>query len=224
MKGFLVEEKNLIIGAHLCFLIVILLPFIFFADQLETWAAELVAGERDHEIAILTVSLLTLDVVLPVPSSFVNTSAMLYLGPITGFIMVFSGLSLGCILGYAFGFYFRKILFDRFYSDRAFRGLTFDLARYGFFTLVMARGIPVIAELSVMAAGYHRYPVFNFLFATLLSNFLLAAIYAGFVAFAVEVQSFGFFIFTLVAVPTLATTVRWVWLKWRSREQRIQAL
>lgn len=216
MKGFVFEEKHLVTGAHVCFLLAILLPFAFFADDLEFWAEQIVAGERTYEIAMLTVGLLTLDVALPVPSSFVNISAMLYLGPYVGFLMVFAGLNLGCIIGYLFGYFFRKALFDRFYSDPAFRKLTFDLARYGFVSLVVARGIPVIAELSVMAAGYHRYPLINFMFASLLSNFILAALYAMFVTVAVEVHSFGFFLFTLVAVPGLALLVRWIWLRTRN--------
>lgn len=215
MKGFFTEEKNLVIGTHVCFLLLILVPFVFFGTELEQIAQEVVAGEHQQEIAMLTIGLLTLDVILPVPSSFVNMSAMLYLGPLPGFIMVFSGLSLGCILGYGFGYYFRKMLFDRFYSDPAFRKLTFDLARFGFVTLVMSRGLPVIAELSVMAAGYHRYPLLNFLAATLLSNFLLAALYALFVTVAVEVHSFAFFVFTLVAVPCTAMLIRWVWVRRR---------
>ncbi len=213
MKGFVFEEKHLVAGVHACFLLVIITPFIFFADHLESWAGQIIAGERNAEIAMLTVSLLTLDVVLPVPSSFVNMSAMLYLGPYAGFLTVFAGLTLGCIFGYGFGYYFRKALFDRFYSDQAFRRLTFDLARFGFVTLVVARGIPVIAELSVMAAGYHRYPLTNFLFATVLSNFILTALYAMFVTVAVEVHSFAFFVFTLVAVPCIAFVIRWLWCR-----------
>ena len=215
MKGFFTKEKNLIIGAHVCFLIMILLPFVWFGSEFELLVTELVSGERDYEIALLTVGSLTLDVLLQVPSSFVNMAAMLYLWPLTGFIMVFSGLSLGCILGYLFGFYFRKTLFDRFYSDPTFRKLTFDLARYGFLTLVVARGMPVLAELSVMAAGYHRYPLKNFLFATMLSNLFLAALYALFTTMAADVNSIYFFVFTLVAVPSLATAAGFVWVYWR---------
>lgn len=215
MKGFFVEERHLVIAAHLCFLMLIIVPFVFFGDDLDMLTEQVVAGEHQQEIAMLTISLLTLDVILPVPSSFVNTSAMLYLGPVAGFLMVFAGLSLGCILGYGFGYYFRKALFDRFYSDSAFRKLTFDLAKYGFLTLVVARGIPIIAELSVMAAGYHRYPLIKFLCATLLSNFLLAGVYALFVTVAIEVHSYGFFLFTLVAVPALAMLTRWAWVTWR---------
>ncbi len=217
MKGFVSDEKNIILGAHLVFLLMILLPFAILGTDFEAWTEQLVSGEHNQEIAILTVTFLTLDVILPVPSSFVNMTAMLYLGPLPGFVFVFSGLSLGCILGYLIGYYFRKMLFDRFYADPAFRKLTFDLARYGFLTLVMSRGIPVVAELSVMAAGYHRYPLTDFLFATLFSNLCLAALYAAFVPIAAEINSLTFFIVTLVVIPCLAMALRYVWVKWRHR-------
>lgn len=218
MKGFFGDEKRIILATHLCFLAMILIPFALFGSEFEGWIEELIAGDHNQEIAILTVTFLTLDVVLPVPSSFVNMTAMLYLGPLAGFIFVFSGLSLGCIVGYLIGYYFRKALFDRFYSDPAFRELTFDLARYGFFTLVMARGIPVVAELSVMAAGYHRYPLTDFLMATLVSNLFLAALYASFVPIAAELNSIAFFAITLIAIPSLTMAIRLAWIKWRHRE------
>ncbi len=215
MKGFFSEEKYLILGTHLVFLSLILLPFALFGNNFESWTEALISGEHNQEIAILTVTFLTLDVLLPVPSSFVNMTAMLYLRPLPGFIFVFAGLSLGCILGYLIGYFFRKRLFDRFYSDPSFRKLTFDLARYGFLTLIMARGIPVVAELSVMAAGYHRYPLTDFLFATLFSNLCLAALYAAFVPIATEMNSIVFTSVTLVLVPSLAMWLRFLWMRWR---------
>ena len=218
MKGFLFKEQNLIVSAQVCFLCLILVPFIFFSAELEAWLEQLVDGERNFEIAAAAITLLSLDVLLPVPSSFVNMATTLYLGPILGFCIVFTGLTVSCLIGYWFGYYFRKALFDRFYQDPAFRKLTFDITRYGFVTLVTARGMLVIAELSVMVAGYHQYPLRNFLFAIVLSNALLALIYAVFVSLSTNVHSPVFLLFTLVAVPCSAIVIRFCWNTWQHRE------
>lgn len=217
MKGFSGNLKRATLIAHLCFLVLIVVPFIFFGTQLDAWIPELLKGEQDAVVIALAIVWLALDVFLPIPSSFVNMTATLYLGPLVGFLVVFLGLSISCWLGYGFGYYFRKALFDRFYEDDDFRQLTFDLTRYGFITLVVARGMPVIAELSVMAAGYHRYPLNKFLFATFVSNAALAGIYAGFVSMVGTVDSLLFLGFTLIAVPAIAIGVRYCWVLLRQQ-------
>jgi hypothetical protein len=85
------------------------------------------------------------------------------------------------------------------------------MTRYGFLTLVSARGMPVMAELGVMAAEFHQYPLRNLLLATLVSNGLLASIYALFVSLSASVHSLAFLAFTLNAAPYTAMLIRWGW-------------
>ena len=78
----------------------ILVPFVFFGSELEPWHADLVAAERNFEIGAAAIALLSLDVLLPLPSSFVNITATLYLGPAMGFAIVSTGFTLSCLIGY----------------------------------------------------------------------------------------------------------------------------
>jgi len=82
----------------------IIIPFILFEKQFEalgTWLAE---GHASGGLAAsIIVALLALDVFLPVPSSIVSTGAGVLLGFWRGVAVIWIGMTIGCVIGYAFG-------------------------------------------------------------------------------------------------------------------------
>jgi len=74
-------------------LLLILLPFALFEDQVTSFAARtLDSGRPGWFIAIFVVALLASDVLLPIPSSFVATAAGYLLGFWWGSFATWAGL------------------------------------------------------------------------------------------------------------------------------------
>lgn len=85
-------------------LILILVPFFIFEDSLTEFGTALLQSEtRKPLLAVLVAGLLASDVLLPVPSSLVSSFAGHMLGFTVGLLAVWSGMMLGCLVGYWIG-------------------------------------------------------------------------------------------------------------------------
>ncbi|MGB7317130.1 MAG: hypothetical protein WBC85_04110, partial [Planktotalea sp.] len=85
-------------------MLLIILPFILFEEQIEKtvdWAIETAPGAP--HLAALIGGALTLDVILPVPSSLINAVAGATLGFSLGTLVCWIGMTLGCLFGYWIG-------------------------------------------------------------------------------------------------------------------------
>lgn len=152
-------------------------------------------------LALLLVALLTLDVLLPVPSSLVALLAVAALGAIGGYLVIFIGLCLGACLGYWLGAgYFR--LLSNWLGLRSWQPgqLTYRLSTL---SLVCLRGVPVLAETSVLAAGMQRYPLRQFLLVTTLANAGLALAYSAIGSLLVEQNALLATILASMVLPGL---------------------
>lgn len=136
-------------------------------------------------LIFLLIALLTLDIVLPVPSSIVALLAVALFGGLGGFLLVFIGLCLGASFGYWLGAGYFQLLSD---------GLTVKEwqqagrlgKRLSTLSLIFLRGVPVLAEASVLAAGMQSYPLKRFLLVTTLANAGLALVYSAVGSFIQE--------------------------------------
>lgn len=205
------NQRKLIVAAHVVFLLLIVGPFFLWEDDIYRLASKYLSGDHQLELAAIVVSLLTLDVFLPVPSSLVGTSAGLVLGWQLGFLSCLVGLSLGSLLGYLVGYLFRKTFFHRYFSDDEFRNLSFDLSQYGFLTLVALRGVPVLAEMSMLAAGFHRFNFSRFLLATFIGNVYVSAVHTYLGATAAESESSYFIAVAFLFIPVVGYSIRYFW-------------
>lgn len=152
-------------------------------------------------LALLLVALLTLDVLLPVPSSLVALLAVAALGAIGGYLVIFIGLCLGACLGYWLGAgYFR--LLSNWLGLRSWQPgqLAYRLSTL---SLVCLRGVPVLAETSVLAAGMQRYPLRQFLLVTTLANAGLALAYSAIGSLLVEQNALLATILASMVLPGL---------------------
>jgi uncharacterized membrane protein YdjX (TVP38/TMEM64 family) len=88
------------------------------------------------------------------------------------------------------------------------------LSRYGVIVLVLCRGVPIMAEVSVMAAGALGLPMGRCLAATTLANLAVGAVYAAIGAAAWDTSPAIAFLAALV-VPgvllALAAVARRLW-------------
>jgi uncharacterized membrane protein YdjX (TVP38/TMEM64 family) len=182
----------------------IIIPFILFEKQFEalgTWLAE---GHAAGGLAAsIIAALLALDVFLPVPSSIVSTGAGVLLGFWRGVAVIWIGMTIGCLIGYAFGAKAAGAA-RRLVGDDGLARANHIMERHGNWALVVSRPIPVLAESSVVFAGIVRSPIRPFVWMTTLSNLGIALAYAAVGAFSMEMQSFLLAFAAALALPGLA--------------------
>jgi uncharacterized membrane protein YdjX (TVP38/TMEM64 family) len=169
----------------------VIIPFVVVGERLEGWSVQSLRLAAGHPrfVAGMVVALLAADIVLPIPSSVVSTSGGLLLGFAGGFTASVLGMTLCAASGYALGrsagpFARRLIGAD---DANAAHGV---LERHGDWILVITRGVPVLAESTVILAGLGKVPLRRFLALTVLANAGISAAYAGAGAFAADTSSF----------------------------------
>ncbi len=121
--------------------------------------------------------ILAFDVVLPIPSSIVAVFASTTLGPVVGSVVIWLGLMSGCFLGYVLGAGSGKVIPEHWMSDGEFKRARQLSRSTGPWILIAARGVPILAETSVIAAGITAYPVIPFIIIMAMSNAGLAVAY-----------------------------------------------
>ena len=158
----------------------ILVPFALYGADIERWAAEILAPQRNlYTAAGILAALLAADVFLPVPSSIVSTAAGRLLGFPLGASVVWMGMTAGCLLGYIAGAGASGLV-----AGGKGDAVGSAHVRYGDWMLALFRPIPVLAEASVLFAGALRVPLPRFLMMTGGANFGISVVYAGAGAFA----------------------------------------
>ncbi|WP_065257315.1 3-dehydroquinate synthase [Pseudomonas bananamidigenes] len=190
----------------LCFAALVIASFLLFEQQIQNFLTHLdlylpSSPTQKLNVALLLIALLALDVVLPVPSSVVALLAVAMLGSVGGYLVIFIGLCLGAGLGYALGAGYFRMLSSRLGLHQRQTG---QLAyRLGTLSLICLRGVPVLAETSVVAAGMQRYPLRAFLLVTTLANAGLALAYSAIGTFLVEENALLVTILASMVLPGL---------------------
>jgi membrane protein DedA with SNARE-associated domain len=189
-------------------LILILVPFFIFEDALTEFGTALLQSELQKPLlAVLVAGLLASDVLLPVPSSLVSSFSGHLLGFTIGLLAIWSGMMLGCLVGYWIGVSGGAPLVRKVVGDRELARAHGLAARHGACGLVLARAVPVLAEASVVFAGVARFPFDRFLIATSLSNLGIAAAYAAIGAYSYDVNSFLWAFAGAIAVPAAGMAI-----------------
>lgn len=180
----------------------ILIPFFLFADRIDVWLTEFLSGKNGVAItALILAGLLAADIVIPIPSSMISAACGYTLGGPLGILVSWVGMTSGCLAGYFIGSTSRKVSYFS-HNGRAAKAELF-FSRYGNWGLVICRAIPVLAESSVVYAGFCGMPFSRFLWMTALSNLGISGVYAFTGAFYSEKHSFYLAFFASVFVPVL---------------------
>jgi uncharacterized membrane protein YdjX (TVP38/TMEM64 family) len=185
-------------------LALILVPFALFEGAFERLGEQIVSGGLPQGLAALAVGgFLALDIFLPVPSSLVSTAAGALFGFTRGLLVIWAGMTAGCVLGYAVGVR-AEGLARRLAGDDGLRRAADVAARHGDWGLAAARAVPVLAEATVVLAGLVRSPFSRFFGITTLANLGISAAYAAIGAFSMNVGSFLLTFAGAIALPGLA--------------------
>lgn len=152
--------------------------FLFEDDLLKVWHNTINSNASLTVIGLLIVGLLAADVVLPTPSSVVSLAAAMIFGTHLGGLLIFTGMSICCLLGYYLGrsghSIVNKHVDNNQKTDEVFRVWA---ARWGPWSLLFSRPIPVLAETTIVLAGLTKLPFKKFLLFTLPANAITAMVY-----------------------------------------------
>ncbi len=160
----------------LAVLIVPLVPFLAFGWYLEPQMERLLEASREWPILVgfLAIFLLAIDIFLPVPSSFVCTTAGQILGIPLGTLLCMVGLQAGAWLGWSLGRRFGTGWIERS-CDKESRQMGSDvIERWGAWAILISRPIPLVAEAVVLLLGTHPGSFRRWLPSLVLGNLSIA--------------------------------------------------
>jgi uncharacterized membrane protein YdjX (TVP38/TMEM64 family) len=204
------------IAAGFVLLALILVPFLLFEEQVLESSGRLFGGSGAQAGALLALAIVALfagDVVLPVPSSLVSVAAVALFGWAGG-LLIWTGMTIGCGLGYWLGRRAARPLAQRFIGPEEVARAQRLATGLGPATLILTRAIPVLAEASTVAAGLAAMPFGRFVLTTGLANAGIALVYSAWGAAAGRsAGSFVFLFAAALAVPALA----WIGLRFFTR-------
>lgn len=191
-----------------------IVPFLLFGERVEPW----LAAWRDDPptrpvVAAAVVLLLATDVFLPIPSSVVSTLAGSQLGTWGGTVATWLGMSLGAVIGFAVARQFGPRMVGWLTRPDDLRRTATLVDRFGPLLLVFGRGVPVLAEATVLLFGMHGLSWRRFLPPVLLANLGLALAYSLFGELAERYHSLPLALAVAIALPVLMVAAFRVWTR-----------
>lgn len=197
-------------------IVVLAIPVVPFLLLGEDWQSRMGQWGQSREsqawTAAAIVGLLASDIFLPIPSSVLCTAAGWQLGVLIGTIVAWLGLSIGAVLGFALAKWLGQPLVRWLTTEEQIVKAADLIQRLGPWLLVVGRGIPVVAEASVLFVGMHRMNWRTFLPPVLLSNLGLAVAYAAFGKFAERMQWLPLALGVSIALPVLMAAGFRLWM------------
>jgi uncharacterized membrane protein YdjX (TVP38/TMEM64 family) len=191
-----------------------IVPFVLFGERVESW----LAAWRDDPpawpiVAAAVILLLATDVFLPIPSSLVSTLAGSQLGAWGGAVAAWVGMTSGAIIGFAVARQWGPRLVFCVTRPDDLRRTAALVDRLGPLLLVLGRGVPVLAEATVLLFGMHGLSWRRFLPPVLLANLGLALAYSLFGELAERYHSLPLALAVAIALPVLMVAAFRIWTR-----------
>jgi uncharacterized membrane protein YdjX (TVP38/TMEM64 family) len=181
-----------------------IVPFLLWGERVDAWLAAWRANPPAWPIiAAIVVGLLATDVFLPIPSSLISTLAGSELGIFLGIATTWVGMSLGAVLGFGLARWAGPAVVRRLVGPRDLSRTAQLVEQFGPWLLVIGRGVPVVAESTVLLFGMHQLAWRKFLPPVLLANLGLAATYSLFGDLADRYHSLPLAMGIAIALPVL---------------------
>jgi 3-dehydroquinate synthase len=186
----------------------VILPFVLFGED---FVLPLLKSREQQAGALTAIAIVMLaaDSVAPVPSTIV----MMYLAARTGWLIGIVGNTVGLCAGVLCAAWVGRAavgrLAPKFMPDETLARMRELLQKRLVLTLACLRSVPVLAETSVILAAAAGIPVKRIFWATLLPNFIVAAIYS----LAADDSM-------TTAIVTFAATMLASWVLWRWLSRR----
>ena len=189
-------------------LLLILGPFFIWEESLTGWSRGLLeSGSSRWAIGAVLAALLAGDLILPIPSSLLSTAAGSLLGLWPGALVTWTGMTVGCWIGYGLGTGPGRAATRRFVGEQEIDRVSELHARIGDWIVIVFRAVPVLAEASVIFAGVAGMPASRFFLMTGLSNAGIAITYSAVGVYAIETESFLVAFAGSVGLPGLAVLI-----------------
>jgi uncharacterized membrane protein YdjX (TVP38/TMEM64 family) len=194
-------------------LLVPIVPFLFFGEQVDQWVARWRGQDYSTPVtAAVIAGLLASDIFLPVPSSVLSTFGGYHLGPYVGTLVSWTGMTLGAVAGFWLARRFGYSFALWFTTASQLERMTAASEKFGPWLLVLVRGVPVLAEASVLLVGINRISWSRFLPPVMLANLGLALAYSVFGEQADQHQMLPLAMGVAIALPVLLGIVAASWL------------
>ncbi|MEM8866089.1 MAG: VTT domain-containing protein [Planctomycetota bacterium] len=157
-----------------------ILPAVLHGEAFGQWAEAWRANPPSKpQMAVAVAGILALDILLPVPSSPLNTLAGAQLGVPLATFVCWAGMTLGATLAFALTRRWGAPVAIRLARSEDLEQVRTGPGGLGPWILLACRPIPVFAEASVLLAGLVRMPWRQFLPPVIVGNLVIAAVYAG---------------------------------------------
>jgi uncharacterized membrane protein YdjX (TVP38/TMEM64 family) len=194
-------------------LLVPIVPFLIFGGRLDHWFKHWSETATDPvTTSAVVIGVLSSDIFLPIPSSMVSTLAGSQLGWLIGTLASWLGMSIGAFAGFALARWIGPTFTRWFTKEQSLTQMRRLSERFGPSVIVLTRGLPILAEASVLLMGLERMTWRRFLPPLLLANLGLSLVYAVFGDFARQYDSFPFAIAVSVLLPLLVAAIVQRWL------------
>jgi len=182
----------------------ILVPFVVLEGRMDAMVQQTLQSTTSAALITLAVVVfLLLDIVLPVPSSFVLVTTGYLLGTAMGAAVGFVGLTCASLGGYWLGRCAGGPLARRIVGRAQLERFAQLSQRHGDALLVAFRAMPVLAEATTILAGMSRLPLPRFLFVVSIGNAVVALLYAWIGAISASRSSFLIATAASVVLPVL---------------------
>lgn len=187
----------------------IIVPFMIWGERVDAWTNTFLETAQGRPVLVAGVlgGLLASDIIFPVPSSIVSTACGLFLGVTLGTLTSLAGMVVSCGLGYWIGRICGRPAAIKLVGEKDIERFERVSRRFGLWALVIARPVPVLAEVSVVFAGLSRMSFGRFMFITALSNLGVSLVYAVIGACAAELNSFLLAFFAGICLPGIVILV-----------------
>jgi uncharacterized membrane protein YdjX (TVP38/TMEM64 family) len=197
-------------------LLVPIIPFVLLGGRIDEWFDQW--KERSHDpwlTAGVVIGVLATDIFLPIPSSMVSTAAGGELGWLLGTVASTLGMSIGAIAGFALARGLGET-FTRWFTKRESLDQMQALCqKYGASVIILTRGVPILAEASVLLLGLRQLSWRKFLPPLLLSNFGLSLVYAIFGDLSAQLDATPLALAVSILLPVIVAAV----VQWKLRKR-----
>ena len=186
----------------------LLIPFILFGDSLDNWTNSFFQSEPSKLIASIVIgSLLSIDIVAPVPSSILSTAGGYFLGFIGGTFISLIGMTISCLIGYWIGDKFGRPAAERFADSKEISRFESLQKKYGDWIIIISRSVPLLAETSVLFAGIGHMKFNRFMLMAIISNLGISVVYAAVGAYSAHIISFLFAFAAAILFPGIMIVI-----------------
>lgn len=199
-----VQQWLRLVALAAALLLLMLMPFLLWADTLARVAPLWLQSQQSlWLLAVAGIALLVADIALPVPSSIVAIALCWMLGPLWGGVSVAIGCLLAFVAGYCIGRLVPEPRLRQWVGPQLWDTARDSARQRAMWWIVIARPLPLLAELTAVLAGIWRVPLLSALANAAAASAVVGALYGASVWLGREQPALVLTVVVLLALPSL---------------------